>query len=67
LLRIRDYWEASMKSYLKHQTQAESYIPFLNAVEQINAIIKERGYLWRSLDEMEKNAHLLLKRQIFEQ
>ena len=60
LKRLKDYHHYSIQSYLKHQPEGEFYLPFFEKIDSIADIIRERGYLWRSPNEMDDSIKLLV-------
>ena len=59
LRRIKDYHTYQTQKYLKHQVEGDSYAPCFNKIDYITEIIRERGYLWRNTEEIEKFGHLI--------
>lgn len=53
LRRLQDYHKYSLEKYFRSQPEGESFIPNFEKIDAINDIIRERGYLWRTTEEME--------------
>ena len=46
LKRIRDYWQYNVQKFLNRQSEGDLHPPALFKIDQINEIVKDRGFLW---------------------
>jgi hypothetical protein len=59
--RISDYNTYCVNKYVSKQCEGELYLPHLPKIDYITDLIKERGYLWRSPQEMTRYMPILIQ------